>query len=68
MEKKKMPSKTNPLRATPDQGSKGCCCGSTSKKQEASAVEPLSRDASVATSVESDSAIDPQTGGCCGAC
>ena len=63
-----MPSKINPLRATPDQRTKGCCCGSSSKKQKASAAEPLSGDASVATSVESDSAIDTQIGGCCGAC
>lgn len=68
MEKTKMPSSINPLRATPDQGSKGCCCGPSSKKQEASAAEPVSRDASVATSVESDNAMDTQIGGRCGAC
>ncbi len=68
MEKTKMPSNINPLRATPDQGSKGCCCGSSSKKQESSAAKLFSGDTSVATSVESDNAMETQIGGRCGAC
>jgi len=52
MEKTKMPSKINPFSATSDQGSKGCCRGSSSRKQETSAVEPPNGDATVATSVK----------------
>ena len=42
MEKTKMPSKINPPRATPDQGSKGCCCRPSSKEQMGTLAEPLS--------------------------
>ena len=65
MEKTKMPSKINPPRATPDQGSKGCCCRPSSKEQMGTLAEPLSGGAPVATSGESESAISPQPGGCC---
>lgn len=38
------------------------------KTKMPSNINPLSRDASVATGVESDNAMDTQIGGCCGAC
>ncbi|AKI03466.1 hypothetical protein IMCC20628_04800 (plasmid) [Hoeflea sp. IMCC20628] len=64
MEKTKMQSKNIPLGATPDKSQKGCCCGSSSKTQEAN-VAARSIDAPAVVRVDHDTGT--KTGGCCGA-
>ena len=63
MEKTKMLSKINPLKETPDQELKGCCCGSSAKKQDTSATKPLSGTHFSQPVSKSDRAIDIQIGG-----
>lgn len=64
MEKTKMQSKIIPLTATPVKSQEGCCCGSSSKTQEAN-VAAHSMDAPAVIRV--DHGTGTKTGGCCGA-
>ena len=64
MEKTKMQTKIIPTGVTPDQSPKGCCCGSTSKTQEANVAVPSMDPPAV---VKVDHGTVTKTGGCCGA-